>query len=568
MPLSPTPLGFAEGPSAVLDQSNTPRALRLMLWALVCWIVVFWQLTYLPVIDPDEAHYTEITREMRQLNDYLVPRIDGVPIIDKPALFHWIQAASFSIFGEDSLGARVPTALAALALMWTTFWLGRRLFGRETGERAALMFALMPLTFVLARIAIFDMIFNACLFGALALLIVSALERRPRLQIPGFVLLSLAVQIKGPFVLIVVVATMMFAAFSRETREALRRIHWITGLTAAVILALPWFLLMWREFGQQFIDGYILYNNVQLFAAPLYRRSFHPFFYVRVSMLALFPWMLVCVGAFIDAVRHRRNGEAFAPKRVLLWAWVAVVFVFFSASRFKLDHYIFPIAPAVALLVADAWQTAATDPTRRYRFTAWSLVVTGLALLAIGVVGTVAVYTVDLAFPPMAAAMPVFIGLGGIAWLVVMWRRRFQVPRSMAVLAAALLVIYVGGVLVALPVFHSTRPGANLAKWLRPHLQQTDNVVVYKQGRWKASFRYYLEHPVLQTDFSTDLLAKWKSPNRTYAVLNDRDVELLRQSGLPMYQVHDAPAIVGTTGKIIRSQVWGKVLIVTNQPPQ
>lgn len=552
----------------MLASANVKSATRVALWALVCWVVIFWRMSYLPLIDPDEAHYAQITREMRSLGDYLVPRIDGVPIIDKPALFHWLQAGSFAIFGETEFAARFPTAMAALALLGITYWFGRRLFGSETAERGALMLAMTPLTFVLSSFAIFDMVFNAFLFGAFALLVVSALENRPRLQIPGFILLSLAVQIKGPFVLIVVAAAAMLAALSKETRTLLRRIYWIPGLAAAVVLALPWFLLMLRRFGQQFIDGYILYNNVQLFAAPLYRRTFHPFFYVRVSLVALFPWMLVAVGAFIDALRHRRDGEAFSPKRVLLWAWVAVVFVFFSASRFKLDHYIFPIAPAIALLVADAWQTAATDPMRRYRFTAWSLALTGVALVAIGIVGSVAIYRVDLAFPPMAVAMPVFIGVGGIAWLAVLWRTRFEVPRSMAVLAAALLVIYVGGVLVALPVFDSTRPGANLAKWLRPHLQQTDNVVIYKQGRWKASFRYYLEHPVLQTDFSTDLFAKWKSPNRTYAVLNDRDVEVLRQSGLPMFLVHDAPAIVGTKGKIIRSQVWGKVLIVTNQPPQ
>ena len=81
-------------------------------------------------------------------------RIDGVPIIDKPALFHWIQAGSFAIFGENELGARMPTALAALALLGITYWFGKRLFGPVTGERAALMLAMMPLSFVLSSFAI------------------------------------------------------------------------------------------------------------------------------------------------------------------------------------------------------------------------------------------------------------------------------------------------------------------------------------------------------------------------------------------------------------------------------
>ena len=42
-------------------------------------------------------------------------RIDGVPIIDKPALFHWIQAGSFAIFGENELGARAVRYVCLLA---------------------------------------------------------------------------------------------------------------------------------------------------------------------------------------------------------------------------------------------------------------------------------------------------------------------------------------------------------------------------------------------------------------------------------------------------------------------
>ena len=80
MPLT-SPNGSAEG--AFAAAATRPAWMRIGLWALVCWVTIFWRLSYLPLIDPDEAHYAQITREMRALGDYLVPRIDGVPIIDK-----------------------------------------------------------------------------------------------------------------------------------------------------------------------------------------------------------------------------------------------------------------------------------------------------------------------------------------------------------------------------------------------------------------------------------------------------------------------------------------------------
>ncbi|MBW8869026.1 MAG: glycosyltransferase family 39 protein, partial [Acidobacteria bacterium] len=296
---------------------------------------------------------------------YLVPRMDGVPLIDKPALFHWIQAGSMALFGENELAARLPTALAAVVLIATTFWLGKRLFGAPTAERAALILTLTPLTFALAHFGYFDMIFTAFLFGSIALLIVAAMENRRAVQIPAFVLLSLAAQIKGPFVFIVVPAAALVACLSKPTRAYVRRIAWIPGLIGAGVLALPWFVLMWRHFGDAFIRDYVLYNNLQLFAAPLYRQSFHPFFYLRSGAASLFPWSLLLVCAAYGAVRARLRGEAMSPKRVVLWAWTATVLVFFSASRFKLDHYIFPIVPAASLLVADLWQRHASSKWSR-----------------------------------------------------------------------------------------------------------------------------------------------------------------------------------------------------------
>lgn len=520
----------------------------------------------MPLIDPDEAHYAQITHEMRTLGDYLVPRIDGIPIIDKPALFHWLQAGSFALFGESEFAARFPTAMAALVLLWITYWLGRRLFGSETGERGALMLAMTPLTFILASFAIFDMVFNAFLFGAFALLVVSAIEKRPRLQIPAFLLLSLAVQIKGPFVFIIVVATAVVASLSAETRAIVRRIHWFKGLMAAGILALPWFMLMWKTFGQTFIDSYVYYNNLQLFAAPLYRRGFYPFFYVRVALSAMFPWTLVCLGGLIDAWRHHQRGTRFEPSRVMLWAWVAVVFGFFSMSRFKLDHYIFPIAPAACLLAADSWERAANDTSRRYQFTSASLVITGLLLVAIGIAGAFVLFNNDLRLPRTAVAIFIAVAGAAAAWLTHLALRKLRPPRTTWRLIGVLTLVYGGVVLYGLPAFKETRPGPDLGVWLQSRVKPEDHVVIYRQGRWKASFRYYVQHPVLQTDLVSELVATWEAPGRAYAVLLESDVDDLRKTGLPVIEVHSEPAVIGNSGLYVRTQIWGRVVIVTNHP--
>lgn len=141
-------------------------ALRSIRWAAIAWIVVFWRLGYTTLLDPDEAHYAEMTREMLHARSWLVPLLDGHPFIDKPVLFHWLQGLTMTLLGETEFAARLPSALAAIALFATTRRLGILLFGAVVGEWGAIMFATIPATFALSGIGLLDMVFTAFLFGA------------------------------------------------------------------------------------------------------------------------------------------------------------------------------------------------------------------------------------------------------------------------------------------------------------------------------------------------------------------------------------------------------------------
>jgi len=69
----------------------------------------------LPLIDRDEGRYAEGAREMLASGDWLVPRLFGVPYLEKPPLFFWLTAASCGLVGVGELGARLVSAIAAAA---------------------------------------------------------------------------------------------------------------------------------------------------------------------------------------------------------------------------------------------------------------------------------------------------------------------------------------------------------------------------------------------------------------------------------------------------------------------
>src|SRR5712691_7463907 len=94
--------------------------LWLMGVAAMAWVVVFGRLGWLSLLDPDEAHYAELTREMIRTRSWLVPLFDGMPFIDKPVLFHWLQMAAVAVCGDSAFALRLPSAIAGIALVWVT----------------------------------------------------------------------------------------------------------------------------------------------------------------------------------------------------------------------------------------------------------------------------------------------------------------------------------------------------------------------------------------------------------------------------------------------------------------
>ena len=85
------------------------------------------------------------------------------------------------------------------------------------------------------------------------------------------------------------------------------------------------------------------------------------------------------------------------PEEILLWAWVGVVFVFFSLARFKVDRYVYPAAPACCLLAARAWMSLSVRrpdlaAARDNVFVRWSVVALGAILVAVGIVAGLSLF--------------------------------------------------------------------------------------------------------------------------------------------------------------------------------
>jgi len=520
---------------------------------LVIWVVVFWRLGYPSFWDPgDEAHYAQASREMLASGNWLVPTYNGHLFPDKPVLFYVLQILAYKALGPTELAARLVPALSAVALLGVVAWFGRRLFRSSAGTLGALMLATLPATFALSSYAILDMTFTAFVFAGLSLIVVAALDDRPRLQWPGYLCGALAVLTKGPLGLVLGCLGLGLAALiAPDLRRRLFQLRLITGLLFILALSAPWFIYMWWHFGDAFIDGYALRENVWLYTRGITEAPTTPsstqLSYTRVLLVGLLPWSPVLLGRLVDLARGLRP----STEERLLWAWAIAVTAFFGFSSFKLDHYLYPVAPALCLLAAHAWLNLRHAPAiRPHLGTAAGVIVTGILLSGAG-----------LALVPLVRDVPVSIGLaidlvppvlfvGGI-WLVVqVARHEWRPPLVPVSVLAGLLATYAVVLTAVVPEFERLKPVKGLAQWVAASIPPDAVVGAYRMDRWNTSWRFYVERVVDELD-GPDALESFFDDDQKLCVMMQTDFDELVSAGHDLRIVQERSGLVATSGRAL-----------------
>ncbi len=367
----------------------TRRRRGLTLLLLGTGLLSFWSLGSLPLIDVDEPVYGQVGKEMAQAgwSGWLTPHYGGLPWFDKPPLFYWLTALSMRGLGVSEFSARLPSALLAVVLVATTYALARRTFPHvpRVGLWAGFALATCVQFFLLARAAVTDMTLALTLTLALCALYVWTQTGRGRWIALAGAMTGLAALTKGPVALVLIgVQAIAYLVLTRQPKRLLSPALW-GGFVLCLLVSLPWYAAMIHLHGRLFIDGFLEANNVTRYLQAEHSATSSPFYFVPTLLGGFFPWSLLLPGALVVAWRQGRNTWAEHQTdnpALFLGLWIALVFLFFSASQSKLITYIFPLYPAAAVLVG-AWISkihVADESMTASIYTSWVYAVFAVAL--------------------------------------------------------------------------------------------------------------------------------------------------------------------------------------------
>ncbi len=143
------------------------------------------------------------------------------------------------------------------------------------------------------------------------------------------------------------------------------------------------------------------------------------------------------------------------------------------------------------------------------------------------------------------------------------FRRRAVSPRLFGAMLVMLLVVYSSVLAIGIPLLERARPTAAIAENLRPKLSADDQIGLYRLEKWRFSLRYYLERPISRLQNPSDV-KEFLNNKGGYILMLDEDLARLRKDGVNLRSVGERPAVTGTTGRGLRKQKWGALVVATS----
>ena len=343
-----------------VGKSSSARldALCLALLALTACLAFIPYLGSAGMFDPTDSFFIEAGREMLETHKFIVPLMNYEQWLDKPALDFCLIAGSLATFGINEFAGRLPAACSGVLEALVLFGLSRQVLSRRQAFLSALVLLASPLFIVVGRTSLSDEPLSLCFSVSLLSFAVAAIKDRPKFLLPAYAALGVAILLKGPPLALIltgfVVAGYLVLTERTKALVAAWKLHPLEGLLGAAVIAFPYYI--WAHIGTngEFTTNFFLRQNLGRAAGTV--NHVRPFWwYVPVLLGGIFPWSfsLAFGGRYLKRIIVHAEHASTNRLKFLKFAscWSLLGFIFFSAVPTKLETYIVPILPAIALLV-------------------------------------------------------------------------------------------------------------------------------------------------------------------------------------------------------------------------
>jgi len=374
-------------------------------YLIICllWGMIYFAGMFTPaLLDDVDTIHAEAAREMLVRHDWVTMYTNGIRYLEKAPLMYWSLATSYSLFGISDWSTRLPLMLGVLALLLTTYRLGRYAHGEMGGMYAGVVVATSIGPYIFTRFLIPDVLVGLWLTIGYYFFLRSLEEESPsRSTCWGFAAVcALNVLTKGLIGLVFPVGTIGLYLILTGNLRHLLKLRIVSSTLVFLAVAAPWHILAAiRNPTQGAVRGFLWFYFINEHVNRFLNKRV-PAGYDTVPLLIfwglllawLLPWGVFLPQALRDIPLRLRQlrGSLTRPQKanLLFFLWALVIVGFFSFST-RQEYYTIPALPGLALLVggwlARESSTSPQDqPRRAGRISSTTLFIFGVTAFVAG----------------------------------------------------------------------------------------------------------------------------------------------------------------------------------------
>ncbi|MBU1017253.1 glycosyltransferase family 39 protein [Patescibacteria group bacterium] len=325
---------------------------------------IFYKLDAITLIDWDESIYAKVAKNiLNGIGDpfNFVWQISKGSWFEKPPLFIWFTSLAFQLFGVNEFSARIFSALSGIGSVVALYFFGKNLFKKSILPAffSCVVLATSVHYIFQSRNGTMDVLASFLILCSM-FFFWRAREQKKGWWVVG-VFLGLTVMAKSVIVVIPLVSLALFIFWDvfivKSKRYSFKGL--LTMFLWLLAVALPWHIVEYVRFGKGFMDSYFFYHILER-SKGIEGHTNDFWWYLIVIKVWFRHWFVVAIPAILYAVFvvvfgkakkfKKYLGEDTAPLMFLL-IWILFTFFILSASVSKIQWYIVPIYPPLALLV-------------------------------------------------------------------------------------------------------------------------------------------------------------------------------------------------------------------------
>jgi 4-amino-4-deoxy-L-arabinose transferase-like glycosyltransferase len=350
----------AHGLTAIVDHAAASHARAVAVLVVVALLSFLPGFSQIPPIDRDEARFAQATKQMLEAGEFVDIRFQDEVRYKKPVGIYWLQAVVVKT--AETLGAsnpreriwfyRIPSLAGAVGAVLLTYWTALAFVSRRAAVLAGLMIATCILLGAEARLAKTDamlLMTVVAAMGAMARAYLGDRSARPSWLVPAIFWTAIAAGtlIKGPLIVMFVgLCALSLVAVDRSVRW-LGALRPVLGLLWLAVLVLPWFLAIVGRAGSTFFAESVGHDLIAKIISVQEAHGAPPGYYLLLFWATFWPGAALAVLSVpsVWAARHEKGAR-------FLLAWVVPTWIILELVITKLPHYVLPLYPAVAILIA------------------------------------------------------------------------------------------------------------------------------------------------------------------------------------------------------------------------